>query len=239
MAVQADVRKDVVQMPLLNQALTEKIDSLLVDYPGVYYSLEGEAREQRDSFTTLLWGVGVALFAMYALLAIPFRSYIQPFIVLVIIPFSLIGAVIGHIVMGLPLSLMSVFGMLALAGVGVNDSLVLVDFINRKRREDKMRLTEAVRAAGKRRFRPIILTSLTTSLGLLPLILERSTQAQFLIPMAVSLGFGIIFATFVTLLLVPVNYLILEDIRSAVRRYWRWQTTWNEPPVSTKLKPQD
>ena len=94
-------------------------------------------------------------------------------------------------------------------------------------------------AAGKRRFRPIILTSLTTSLGLLPLILEKSTQAQFLIPMAVSLGFGILFATFVTLLLVPVNYLILEDIRSGLRRYWRWQTTWNEPQPSTRLKPQD
>lgn len=230
-AVQADIVKDVVKMPLLAAALREKIDALLVDHPGVYYSLEGEAREQRDSFGVLLWGVVVALFAMYALLAIPFGSYLQPFIVLVIIPFSLVGAVIGHLVMGLPLSLMSVFGMLALAGVGVNDSLVLVDFINRKHRIDGLPLAEAVRAAGKRRFRPIILTSLTTSLGLLPLILEQSTQAQFLIPMAVSLGFGIIFATFVTLLLVPVNYLILNDLKSGLSKYWKWQTSWNKEPA--------
>ena len=228
-AVQADVRKDVVKMPLLTAALRKKIDAILVDHPGVFYTLEGEAREQRDSFNSLLWGVIIALFAMYALLAIPFGSYVQPFIVLAIIPFSLVGAVIGHIIMGLPLSLMSVFGMLALAGVGVNDSLVLVDYINRKQREG-LGLGEAVRAAGKRRFRPIILTSLTTSLGLLPLILEKSTQAQFLIPMAVSLGFGILFATFVTLLLVPANYLILADIKTGLGRYWRWQTGWGAKP---------
>jgi len=233
-AVQADIRKDVVQMPLLAAALREKVDSILEDHPGVYYTLEGEAREQRDSLTSLLWGVGIALFAMYALLAIPFRSYSQPFIVLLIIPFSLVGAVIGHLTMSLPLSLMSVFGMLALAGVGVNDSLVLVDYINRKRRDDGLPLGEAVRAAGKRRFRPIILTSLTTSLGLLPLILEKSTQAQFLIPMAVSLGFGILFATFVTLLLVPVHYLILSDIKTGLRRYWKWQTTWSDSPAPEK-----
>jgi multidrug efflux pump subunit AcrB len=225
-AVQADIRKDVVKMPLLTAALTKKLDELVADQPGVYYTLEGEAREQRDSFSSMLWGVTIALFAMYALLAVPFGSYVQPFIVLAIIPFSLVGAVLGHVVMGLQLSLMSVFGMLALAGVGVNDSLVLVDFINRKHRNDGLPLGEAVRAAGVRRFRPIILTSLTTSLGLLPLILEKSTQAQFLIPMAVSLGFGILFATFITLLLVPVNYLILEDLRTAFRRYWRWQTSW-------------
>ncbi|MGI9240005.1 MAG: efflux RND transporter permease subunit [Verrucomicrobiales bacterium] len=226
-AVQADIRKDVVNMPLLAAAMREELDSILVDFPGVAYSLEGEAREQRDTFTSLLWGVTISLFAMYALLAIPFGSYFQPFIVLFIIPFSLVGAVIGHIVMGLPLSLMSVFGMLALAGVGVNDSLVLVDFINRKLRDDGLALVDAVRAAGIRRFRPIILTSLTTSLGLLPLILEKSTQAQFLIPMAVSLGFGILFATFVSLLLVPVNYLILNDITCGIQRYWRWQTNWS------------
>ncbi|MFT4550037.1 MAG: multidrug efflux pump subunit AcrB [Verrucomicrobiales bacterium] len=233
-AVQADIRKDVVKMPLLNAALTKKIDEILLDYPAVYYSLEGETREQRESSLSLLWGVALSLFAMYALLAIPFGSYTQPFIVLVIIPFTLIGAVVGHIVMGLPLSFMSVFGMLALAGVGVNDSLVLVDFINRKQRKEGLSLNEAIRAAGKRRFRPIILTSLTTSLGLLPLILERSTQAQFLIPMAVSLGFGILFATFVTLLLVPVNYLILNDLKTAFRRYWKWQTTWSKEPSSIK-----
>ncbi len=151
------------------------------------------------------------LFAIYSLLAIPFRSYLQPIIVMLIIPFSVVGAILGHMIMGMNLSIMSVMGLLALSGVVVNDSLVLVDWINRRRREG-MGIRDAVRNAGVARFRAILLTSLTTFAGLMPLIFEKSTQAQFLIPMAVSLGFGILFATFITLILVPVCYLLLEDI---------------------------
>ena len=148
-------------------------------------------------------------FIIYALLAIPFKSYMQPLIVMSVIPFGMIGAVMGHWVMGMELTIMSLLGMLALIGVVVNDSLVLVDFINKKR-EEGGDLLETVKVAGAARFRPVMLTSLTTFIGLMPLLFEKATQAQFLIPMAVSLGFGIIFATLITLLLVPVNYLLME-----------------------------
>lgn len=157
------------------------------------------------------------LFAIYALLAIPFRSYLQPLMVMLVIPYSVGGAIVGHMIMGMNLSFMSMLGILALCGVVVNDSLVLVDFINRRRREG-MPIIEAVLTAGGARFRPILLTSLTTFVGLAPLLLETSTQAQFLIPMAVSLGFGILFGTLLSLLLVPAGYLILEDFASFFSR---------------------
>jgi multidrug efflux pump subunit AcrB len=149
-------------------------------------------------------------------LAIPFRSYLQPMIVMSVIPFGVASAILGHFILGLDLSLMSLFGILALTGVVVNDSLVMVDYINQHRRQEGG-LMQAVVGAGGCRFRPILLTSLTTFAGLMPLIFETSTQAQFLIPMAVSLGFGILFTTFVTLLMVPVNYLILEDVFGKLR----------------------
>jgi multidrug efflux pump subunit AcrB len=146
------------------------------------------------------------------LLAIPFKSYFQPLIIMLCIPFGIIGAVAGHIIMGYSLSVMSLFGVVAMAGVVVNDSLVLIDFANRLVRGG-MPVTAAVRAAGIQRFRPILLTTLTTCGGLAPIITETSRQAKFLIPMAISLGFGILFATLITLGLVPCLYLILEDIK--------------------------
>jgi len=215
--VQADINKAQGNMNNIVADLLPFLDDLLADYPGVRYTLEGELREQRESFQSLGVGAAFVLFVIYALLAIPFRSYIQPFIVMAVIPFSLVGAVAGHMIMGMNLSIMSIMGMLALAGVVVNDSLVLVDWVNRRRAQG-MALVEAVRAAGVARFRAILLTSLTTFAGLLPLIFERSTQAQFLIPMAVSLGFGILFATFITLLLVPIGYLMLEDVKRLAAR---------------------
>ena len=210
--VTADVDKDNTNMTVLQADLKDYLDSLMMQYPGVRHSLEGEAREQSDSFGSLQWGLVFVLFMIYSLLAIPFKSYIQPLIVMSVIPFGLIGAVIGHWLMGSPLTIFSILGMLALVGVVVNDSLVLVDFINKKRAEG-MDLVEAVLTAGAKRFRPVMLTSLTTFIGLMPLLLEQSTQAQFLIPMAISLGFGIIFATFITLILVPVNYLVVERLK--------------------------
>jgi multidrug efflux pump subunit AcrB len=137
-----------------------------------------------------------------------------------VIPFGLVGAVIGHWIMGMDLTLLSFMGMLALSGVVVNDSLVLVDYTNRKRKEG-MNIKQAVFESGGRRFRPVLLTSLTTFAGLMPLLFEKSTQAQFLIPMAISLGFGILFATVITLFIVPLNYLILEDVKRYFRRYIR------------------
>lgn len=207
--VTADVEKSNTNMTILQADLKTYLDELMVQYPGVDYSLEGEAKEQRESFGSLAWGLVFVFFIIYALLAIPFKSYLQPLIVMSVIPFGMIGAVMGHWVMGMELTIMSLLGMLALIGVVVNDSLVLVDFINKKR-EEGGDLLETVKLAGAARFRPVMLTSLTTFIGLMPLLFEKATQAQFLIPMAVSLGFGIIFATLITLLLVPVNYLLME-----------------------------
>lgn len=196
---------------VVNTVQKDILPSLLQKYPGLSYSLEGKQADMRDSVQSLIQGLLLTLLAIYALLAIPFKSYVQPLIVLLAIPFGMVGAVIGHLVMGYSLSLMSMFGLVALAGVVVNDSLVLVDFINRLRREGST-TNEAVIAGAIKRFRPILLTTITTCGGLAPMILETSRQARFLIPMAISLGFGILFATMITLILVPCFYLVFEDI---------------------------
>ena len=209
--VSADINKKQGNLNQVISDLQPFLEELRIKYPSVRYSFEGEQREESESYGSLYFGMLFVLFAIYSLLAIPFRSYLQPIIVMLIIPFSVVGAILGHMIMGMNLSIMSVMGLLALSGVVVNDSLVLVDWINRRRREG-MGIRDAVRNAGVARFRAILLTSLTTFAGLMPLIFEKSTQAQFLIPMAVSLGFGILFATFITLILVPVCYLLLEDI---------------------------
>lgn len=211
-SITADVEKNNTNMTVLQADLGQYVQEVVNQYPGVTYKMEGEAREQRESFSSLSVGLLMVFFAIYGLLAIPFKSYIQPIIVMSVIPFSMIGAVIGHWLMSMELTIMSVLGMLALVGVVVNDSLVLVDFINKKRLEG-VQLMEAVLTAGASRFRPIMLTSLTTFIGLMPLLFEKSTQAQFLIPMAVSLGFGILFATLITLILVPINYMLIEKLK--------------------------
>ncbi len=183
------------------------------DYPGLSFNLEGEEKERRESMASMKSGFLLALFAIFALLAIPFASYSQPLIIMAAIPFGIVGAIVGHLLMGYNLSILSMFGIVALSGVVVNDSLLLIDRINSNRRQGGEDLQQAVVDAGMRRFRPILLTSLTTFFGLAPMILETSVQAQFLIPMAISLGFGILFATGITLLLIPVLYLALEDLR--------------------------
>lgn len=216
----ADVNKESADIEAIKRDLQDYVGALVAQHAGINFTLEGEAREQQDSFKSLLWGLVFVLLALYTLLAIPFRSYLQPIMVMLVIPFGAAGAVLGHLIMAMPLSVISIMGMLALSGVVVNDSLVLVDYINRRCREN-IAISTAIRMAGVARFRAVLLTSLTTFAGLMPLIFEKSTQAQFLIPMAVSLGFGILFATFITLILVPINYLVLEDIRSLFRRAWQ------------------
>jgi multidrug efflux pump subunit AcrB len=211
-SVRADVDKQSTNMLVLQQELKDFIDEQAGQFPGVSYIMEGEAKEQRQSFGSLKWGLLFVLFIIYSLLAIPFKSYLQPIVVMAVIPFGAIGAIGGHWIMGMDLTLISLLGMLALTGIVVNDSLVLVDFVNKKRAEG-MDLLTTVSSAAAARFRPVILTSLTTFFGLMPLLFEESTQAQFLIPMAVSLGFGIIFATLITLVLVPVNYLVIADLQ--------------------------
>jgi multidrug efflux pump subunit AcrB len=190
-------------------------------YAGLRYSMEGEGKEQKESLADVVKGFVVALFAIYALLAIPFRSFTQPFVVMAAIPFGLVGALMGHLLMGHDLSLLSMFGIVGLAGVVVNDSLVLIDATNRIRREG-YGPHEAITAAGRLRFRAIILTSLTTFAGLTPMLMEKSLQAQFLIPMAISLGFGVLFGTVITLVLVPCLYMILEDIHDLAERIRGW-----------------
>ena len=212
--VTADIDKTTTNMTVLQADLSQFLDELVSKYRGVSYRLEGEAREQRESFGSLGIGLIFVLFTIYSLLAIPLKSFVQPLIVMSVIPFGAIGAIIGHWIMGMDLSLMSLLGLMALIGVVVNDSLVLVDFINKTRSDDRHSVVAAIVSAGGARFRPVMLTSLTTFFGLMPLLFEKSTQAQFLIPMAVSLGFGIMFATFITLLLIPVNYLLVEDLRT-------------------------
>ncbi len=223
-SVTADIDKQTANMTVLQADLSEYIEQLLVQYPGIDYSLEGEAREQQESLSSVTTGVFIVLFVIYCLLAIPFKSYAQPLIVMSVIPFGAIGAVIGHWLVGIDLTIMSILGIMALIGVVVNDSLVLVDFVNKHRqralekgREDIQDvINSAIFSAGVARFRPIMLTSLTTFFGLAPLLFEKSTQAKFLMPMAVSLGFGIIFATLITLILVPVNYRIMEDLKAVL-----------------------
>ncbi len=188
------------------------LPDILGRYPGLSYSFKGHQASIRESITALLKGLGIAMICVFALLAIPFKSYLQPFIIMFCIPFGMIGAIAGHLIMGYSLSIMSLFGLVAMTGVVVNDSLVLIDFANRKCREGVVPFY-AVQTAGMQRFRPILLTTLTTCGGLAPIITETSRQARFLIPMAVSLGFGILFATFITLAMVPCLYIILEDIK--------------------------
>jgi multidrug efflux pump subunit AcrB len=182
------------------------------DYQGLTYDLVGEEKERRESIDSMKKGFLLALFGIYALLAIPFRSYSQPLLIMIVIPFGVVGAVFGHLIMGFDLSILSMFGIVALSGVVVNDSLLLIDYINQTRRKGAG-LIHAITAGCQRRFRPILLTSLTTFFGLIPMILETSVQAQFLIPMAISLAFGVLFATSITLLLIPSLYGILEDVR--------------------------
>ncbi|KMT66356.1 efflux RND transporter permease subunit [Catenovulum maritimum] len=214
--VRADLDKENTNVTVLNADMSGFLKELIGQYPEVDYVMRGEAEEQADSFSSLFWGVTAALVAIYVLLAIPLGSYSVPLIVMSVIPFGVIGAVLGHWLIGMHLTLMSLLGLLALLGIVVNDSLVLVDYIGKMRAKGHDVL-EAVLTAGAARFRPVMLTSMTTFIGLMPLLFEKSTQAQFLIPMAVSLGFGIIFATLITLILVPVNYLLVYQIRQKWR----------------------
>ena len=184
-------------------------------YPGIKYEFYGEQKDQAQSMEELQTSSLFALLVVFVLMAIPLGSYIQPGIVMSVIPFGIVGAIIGHILMGANISIMSMCGIVALSGVVVNDSLVLVDYVNRHRIRGKS-VVEAAWEAGAARFRPIVLTSLTTFAGLSPMLFETDLQAKFLIPMAISLGFGILFATFITLILVPCVYLLLEDLKSLI-----------------------
>ncbi|NNL74843.1 MAG: efflux RND transporter permease subunit, partial [Desulfobacterales bacterium] len=187
------------------------LPGLAARYPGLTYDFEGQEKRTRESLDSIKSGYMLAMMGIFLLLASQFRSYSQPLIIMMAIPFGLIGAILGHLVMGIEFTIVSIFGIVALSGIVVNDSLILIDFINRALRNG-FDINHAVVESGKARFRPVLLTSVTTIAGLLPLLLERSFQAQFLIPMAVSICFGLLVATVLTLLYVPALYMILTDI---------------------------
>jgi len=213
-SVSADVDEDVASSEQINRELQLRVlPALKREFPGLQCRFAGERRERNESLASLKTNFILALLAIYALLAIQFRNYSQPAIVMSAIPFGIVGATLGHLLMGFNLSILSLLGIVAMAGVVVNDSLIMIDLINRERASG-IALAEVVRDCATRRFRPIMLTTLTTFLGLLPMITERSLQARFLIPMAISLAFGVAFATCITLLLVPSLYMVLEDIKA-------------------------
>jgi multidrug efflux pump subunit AcrB len=187
------------------------LPGLVERYPGLIYALEGQEKRTRESLDSIKSGYFLAMMGIFLLLASQFRSYMQPLIIMMAIPFGLIGAILGHLILGLEFTIVSIFGIVALSGIVVNDSLILIDFINRAVRSG-MDVDKAVIESGRARFRPVLLTSVTTIAGLFPLLLERSFQAQFLVPMAVSLCFGLLVATVLTLLYVPALYLIVNDI---------------------------
>jgi multidrug efflux pump subunit AcrB len=214
--VSADVTPRSQADQIIQSLTADTLPNLQQKYPGLTYSFEGRQADRRDSMQSMMRGLLMALIVIYAMLAVPFNSFVQPLIIMVSIPFGIVGAVLGHLIMGYSLSVMSTFGVVALAGVVINDALVLIEFANRKRLSG-MSDHDAIHGAGIHRFRPIMLTTLTTFGGLAPMIFETSRQARFLIPMAISLGFGILFATVITLLLVPALYLIVEDVHQFFR----------------------
>jgi multidrug efflux pump subunit AcrB len=231
LSITADVDKDTTNMTILNEELTNYLDELLVQYPGITATLSGEAEEQAKAFASAIASTITLMFVIYALLALPLKSYVLPLVVMSVIPFALIGAVMGHWIVAEPISLLSMLGLMALVGVVVNDSLVLVDYIGKLRAKGKT-LLEAARVAGIVRFRPVMLTSLTTFFGLVPLTFFSTgdPSAAFLRPMAISLAFGIVFATMITLVLVPINLLIVQDISRYMRRKFGSDNTPSESP---------
>ncbi|MEQ3651813.1 MAG: efflux RND transporter permease subunit [Glaciecola sp.] len=217
-SVSAKVDTDIVDTRDLTVEVQMKvIPEMLERYPAVEFRLQGNSKDEQDAVVSLAQGFLFALIAIYALMAIPLKSYLQPLIIMSVIPFGMVGAIVGHLIFGQAVSVLSICGIIALAGVVVNDSLIMVDFVNKARAEGH-NLMDAVLKSGSERFRAIVLTSLTTFMGLMPIVFERSLQAQVVIPMAISLAFGILFATVITLLLIPSLYLILDDFTGLFKR---------------------
>ncbi len=233
LTVTSNAESDELDVDAIVEELeAEFLPDLTSQYVGMGYVRSGNARQAEEDARNMAFYTTLVLIGLYVLLAIPFRSYVKPLIVMAIIPFGLVGAIVGHAIMDWVLGMLwdydvtfnvlSRLGFLALCGVVVNDSLILVHFIN-TRLEAGDPIATAVRIAGVRRFRPILLTSLTTFAGLLPLMFEQSRGSRSMVPMAISLAWGVLFATFITLLLVPVNTMIVEDIKRGLNAYWRWQ----------------
>ena len=201
---------------VISKLNSEIFPELKKEFPGLKISFQGRQADTQESMASLTQGFILMLIVVYVMLALPFGSYFQPIIVMIAIPFGVVGAFIGHLLMGYSLSVVSVMGIVALAGVVINDTLVLLDYSNKLRAQNSD-AHESIVLAGVRRFRPIMLTTITTFGGLAPMIFEQSIQAKFIIPMAISLGFGILFATAITLVFIPSLYMILEDFSDFIR----------------------
>ena len=216
--VRADVRRDGVSpREVVDRIMAEQLPRWQQEYPGLQLNLDGELQEEAEFKRAMLQFMGLAMLVIFGLMAIAFRSYWQPLLVLTAIPFGIMGAIFGHALLNWEISIFSMMGVIACAGVVVNDNLVLIDRVNNLRAQG-YDLWDALLQGGEDRFRPIILTSLTTFVGLLPIMSETSVQAQFLIPMVTSLSFGVLFATGVTLVLVPALYLVGDDVARLSRR---------------------
>ena len=215
--ITADVDASKAQSGAVIEDLTTQfIPQLLARYSGVKFGLGGASEEEQTLMNRMILGFVASLFLIYGLLAVPLKSYVQPLVIMAVIPFGFIGALVGHVIFDVSISMLSIFGLIALAGVVVNDSLILVEFVNRGR-ADELSIDEALAGAGRQRFRAILLTTMTTFVGLLPMLFETSLQAQFVIPMALSLSFGIVFATAITLVLIPCLYRVIYDLRDSKR----------------------
>ena len=223
-SVMGEIDKGVTSTDeVINKLQRDYFPKLIKEYPNITFNLSGETEQREKSMKSLVRGFGISILLIYILLAIPLKAYIKPLFIMSVIPFGIIGALLGHFIIGIPVSILSMFGVLALSGVVVNDSLVFVHRID-ELRPSFTSLEDTIFAAGGQRFRAIILTSITTFVGLVPLLAETEVQAQFLKPMAVSLGFGVLFATAITLVLLPMQLLIARDIKHAfVRSAQAWK----------------
>lgn len=238
--VSANIDTELVEPQEVIRDIGESvIPQILSRHPGVNYGLEGASQEESDLIRSMIVALVTAMFLIYALIAIPLHSYAQPLLIMSVIPFGAIGAIVGHVLMGKAISMFSLFGLFALAGVVVNDSLIMVDFIN-KAREKGVEIRQAVIESGTQRFRAIILTSFTTAAGLMPILFEKSSQAQYVIPTAISISFGILFATVITLFLVPSLYLIQDDFFKRCRQLKNWTLRRDpEPPTGAPIMRSD
>ena len=225
-------KKQTPASKIIKDLETTYFPKLLQEHPGIYLEFQGQQKDSTESFDSLIVGFPIALVGIYVIIATIFRSYVQPLIIMLTVPFGIIGAVLGHLLKGVDLSLMSLFGIVALAGVVVNDAIVLIESYNHNIQEGKD-VEEALHEAGKRRFRAVFLTTLSTVGGLTPLILETDLQAQFLIPMALSIAAGVAFATLLTLLLIPSLILILSDLRIG----WHYLKTGEKTENRALLEP--
>ena len=220
--VSADIDPGLVEPGEIVRTMSaDYIPDLLSRYPGVEYGLEGQSQDQIELMQKMTIALFAMLFMVYGLIAIPLRSYLQPLIIMSVIPFGAIGAVVGPVLLGHAISMFSLFGLIALAGVVVNDSLIMVDFINKASLAGRS-IRDAVIESGVARFRAIVLTSFTTAAGLAPIIIENDPQSQAIIPTAISIGFGIVFATVITLFLIPALYMLQDDGFAAARRFKVW-----------------